>query len=277
MKKKKARASVERRNEPFDRYSYYRRAVQSPDVDVLFLRDVFKEIRGKEPVSLREDFCGTFAISCEWARLSPKFRSYGVDIDAEPIAYGLAHNLLELKPTERERVIVQQANVLSPELPNTDIIAAMNFSYYVFKSRQLMRTYFENAYKTLNRGGLFVVDCFGGPACEGPSVEETKHRGFSYIWEQMSFDPLTNEALFQIHFKVKEKGGRVRKHLNAFTYDWRMWSIPELRDIMADAGFEKTRIYWEGTSRSGEGDGIFTEVIKGEECEAWVAYIVAEK
>ena len=32
----------------FDRYDYYRRAVQSPDVDVLFLRDTYREITKRE-------------------------------------------------------------------------------------------------------------------------------------------------------------------------------------------------------------------------------------
>lgn len=261
----------------FDRYSYYRRAVQSPDIDVKFIRDTFRNLTKREPQSLREDFCGTFAISCEWAKLSPKFHAYGVDIDQEPILYGLSNNLTKLPQKMRERVHIQQDNVLNPGLPKVDIVSAMNFSYYIFKERNMMKAYFHNAYATLNPGGIFIVDCFGGPACEKENIEETKHKDFTYIWEQVSFDPVSNNALFQIHFKVKEPSGRMKRYNNAFTYDWRMWSIPELRDIMHEAGFRKTHVYWEGTTDDGDGDGIFTQVEKGEECEAWVAYIIGEK
>ena len=50
-----------------------------------------------------------------------------------------------------------------------------------------------------------------------------------------------------------------------------MWSIPEVVEIMKEAGFAKTYIYWEGTDTDGEGDGVFTQVEKGEDCESWVS------
>ena len=56
-----------------------------------------------------------------------------------------------------------------------------------------------------------------------------------------------------------------------------MWSIPELRELLAEVGFKKTHIYWEGTNRKGFGNGIFTRTEKGEPCESWIAYVVAEK
>jgi len=261
----------------FDRYSYYRRSVQSPEVDVRFIRDTYVELTGRSPTRMREDFCGTFAISCEWAKLSPHFKSIGLDIDSEPILYGLTHNLPKLPKAARDRVEIHQTNVLNPDLPTADIICAMNFSHYVFKKRVTMKSYLLNCYSALNTGGLMLMDCFGGPACQKASVEKTDHKGFTYVWEQVSYDPLSNEALFQIHFKVKGKDGKVKNHHNQFSYDWRMWTIPELRELMLETGFRKTHVYWEGTTRNGEGDGIFSQVERGEECEAWVAYVVGEK
>ncbi len=262
---------------PFDKYDFYRRAVQSPDVDVKFLRDTFKQLKKCEPTSLREDFCGTFAISCEWAKLSPAYRAYGIDLDGEPIAYGKANYLSKLTPSAQERITIREANVLDPGVPNVDIIAAMNFSHYIFKDRLAMKAYFQNALATLRSGGIFVADCFGGPACQKPTRDVIKHKGFRYIWEQMSFDPVTSEALFHIHFHMKDRKGKVTRHQKQFSYDWRMWSILELRELMLESGFKQTHVYWEGTTRNGSGDGIFTQVEQGEECEAWVAYVVGEK
>jgi precorrin-6B methylase 2 len=257
----------------FDKYSYYKRAVQSPDTDVEFLRDTYRELRGREAQVLREDFCGTFAISCEWAKISSKARAYGIDVDEEPILYGLANYLPHLTPAQRERVKILQADVLNPGLPKADIIAALNFSYFVFKERSVMKSYFHNCISTLNPGGLLVADVFGGSQCQEANEEETKHKDFTYYWDQANFDPITNEALFHIHFKPHGQ----KKIEKVFTYDWRMWTIPELREMMRETGFRKTYVYWEGTTRAGTGDGVFKRAEKGEECQAWIAYVVGEK
>ena len=122
---------------------------------------------------------------------------------------------------------------------------------------------------------MFVCDIFGGSQCYEPNEEETEHinKGFSYYWDQDSWDPVTNEAMFYIHFKRKGE----KKREQVFTYDWRMWSIPELREILAEAGFSKSFVYWEGTTADGEGDGDFKQVESGEDCESWVSYVAATK
>jgi hypothetical protein len=257
----------------FDKYFYYREAVQGPEADVEFMRNAYRELRKKDPIVLREDFCGTFAISCEWAKLGSKYESYGVDLDMEPIHYGLSHYWPHLTASQQGRVHVHQDNVLNPGLPKADIICAMNFSHYVFKERNVMKSYFHNCHSTLNKDGILLVDAFGGSQCQTANEEETDHKSFRYFWDQVNFDPISNEALFYIHFKLKGS----KKIEKVFTYDWRMWSIPELREMMSEVGFKTTHVYWEGTTRSGKGDGKFKRVTKGEECEAWIAYIVGEK
>ena len=56
----------------FDKYAYYRASVQSPDEDVLFFAKTFRELTKREPILLREDFCGAFALSCGWVQSDPK-------------------------------------------------------------------------------------------------------------------------------------------------------------------------------------------------------------
>ena len=253
----------------FDKYFYYHSSVQSPESDVEFLDQTYQEIRGCKPVSLREDFCGTFAISCEWVQWDPTYEAYGVDLDSEPIEYGQNFYLTQLSKDQQRRLHIMKANVLNKGLPKVDIVLAANFSYYIFKKRQELRDYFKNAHDTLNDKGIFVVDCFGGSECQEPNEEETPHKGFSYFWDQDTYDPVTHYAQFHIHFKKKGK-----KKKRTFSYDWRMWSIPEIREVMEEAGFKQTYVYWEGTDEDGEGDGVFTRVEQGEDCEAWVAYVV---
>lgn len=261
------------RNLPeFDRYKYYRRAVQAPDVDCDFVSDTYKQLRGRRPKVLREDFCGTFAICCEWVKANKKNRALGIDLDPEPLAYGREHYLSELNPEQKKRVKIIEGSVLTAKPSKVDVIAALNFSYYLFKSRLLLRQYFARARQGLKSNGLMVVDCFGGGACMQPNEEKTKIAGFHYFWEQASYNAVSNEAMFYIHFKRKGEKKRER----VFEYDWRMWTIPEIREAMAEAGFRKTHVYWEGSTRSGQGNGIFSRSEKAEDFDAWVAYIVAE-
>lgn len=272
--RKKVRRRIDKKTAPFvfDKYALYRKAVQSAENDVLFIRDSYKELKGFEPKVMREDFCGTFALSTEWIKLNAQNRAIGVDLDPEPMAYGRQHYLSKLKPDQQKRMELIEGNVLDPALPKADIVIAMNFSYFCFKQRQLMKDYFASVYKALGKDGVFLVDLFGGSQCYAPIEDTIKHDGFTYYWDQSSFDPVTNEAQFYIHFRINGK-----KVEQVFSYDWRMWSIPELRDIMAEVGFKKSHVYWEGTAKDGSGDGNFTRTESGESCESWIAYIIAEK
>ena len=255
----------------FDKYFYYYLSVQSPENDVRFIEATYQDMRMHRPKSLREDFCGTFAVSCEWVQLDSSYKAYAVDKDPDPITYGKNHYLTQLSKSQKKRVYTLEADVLDKGLPHVDIALVANFSYYTFKSRKELRKYFKNVYQTLNKDGIFVVDCFGGPGCLEPNEEKTRHKDFTYFWDQDSYDPVTHCAKFHIHFK--KKGKKKRK---SFTYDWRLWSIPEIREVMSEAGFKKNHVYWEGTDKNGEGNGIFTRVTEGETCEAWVAYVIGE-
>lgn len=260
-------------SQDFDKYYYYSRSVQSPVEEIELLEAFYMEASGKKANVLREDFCGTFTNCCEWVKKDPERIAHGVDLDREPLTYGEKHNASLLKPEERARINIHESNVLGEEMPKADIIAALNFSYFIFKERAVLKRYFENCLRTLNDDGVLILDCFGGTACTEANEEETEYEDekFSYFWDQEGFDPLTNEAKFAIHF---QRVGEERRD-NAFTYDWRMWSPAELRDLLMECGYKKISCYWEGTDAEGEGDGEFKQANTGEECESWVTYVVA--
>lgn len=260
-------------SEEFDKYKYYIDSVQSPETDVQFFDRVYREQRGKQAKTLREDFCGTFLISAEWVKLHSDNKAIGIDLDPEPIKYGMKHHFTDLKKTEQKRLKILEKDVLADGNPKADIVSASNFSYFCFKDRKTLKKYFKRAYGSVKKDGIFIIDCFGGTATTEPIEEETEQDGFSYFWDQDSFDPVTNYAQFYIHF---QRDGEEKRE-KVFSYDWRMWSIPELQDIMRDAGFKKTLVFWEGTDEDGEGDGEFKSVSKGEYCESWVAYVVGIK
>ncbi|MFN3454512.1 MAG: class I SAM-dependent methyltransferase [Pseudobdellovibrio sp.] len=259
---------------PFDKYKLYNSAVQSPETDVLFYQERYKEFFGKPKagLTLREDFSGGGAISCEWVKLNRTYRSCGIDLDEEPMQYGREHYISQLSKNQKGRVALIQKNVLDKGLPRADISVAVNFSYFIFKKRSMLQDYFKNVYQYLNHSGLFIVDIFGGTQCTGESTDRTPLKGFTYYWQQKGFDPVTNEAQFAINFKYKNK-----MYKDVFTYDWRMWTIPEIKELMVNAGFDDVHVYWEGTARNGMGNGKFTRVTEGEACLSWIAYIIGVK
>ena len=205
----------------------------------------------------------------------PKLKIYGVDIDPEPVAYGKEHYLSELTDEQKQVIDIREGNVLTGELPKVQMAFAFNFSYFTFKERHVLKQYFQNMYNSLEKDGVMVLDCFGGSKCQEANEEETEYEdeGYSYFWDQDSFNPVNNHAQFYIHFQKEGENKREK----VFSYDWRMWSLPEIREILKEVGFKESHVYWEGTDEDGEGDGVFTRTELGEDCESWVSYIVGVK
>jgi hypothetical protein len=256
-----------------DIHELYEQSVQAVDVEAEFLQDTFRTLRGREAVSLREDFCGTASLACEWVRTGHKRHAIGVDIDASVLDWGRRHRVARLPEIARPRVKLTNDDVLRVTTDTVDIVGAFNFSYFYFKTRERMREYFRRAHAALNADGLFFLDAFGGPDASDIQKEKTKFDGFTYVWDQAEFEPVTGRIVCHIHFKFPD-GSKIKR---AFTYDWRLWTLPELRELLFEAGFTKVRVYWEGDDGKGGGDGIFKEHATGEPDLAWIAYLVAEK
>jgi hypothetical protein len=256
-----------------DIHDLYEQSVQAVDLEVEFLRDTFRALRGREPLLFREDFCGTASLSCEWVKGASQRYSIGVDNDAAVLDWGRRNRVAKLSEAARTRVKLLNDDVRTVVTEPVDIVGAFNFSYYYFKTREEMRGYFTRVREGLGPDGLFFLDAFGGPEASDIVKEKTKLDGFTYVWEQAEFEPVTGRLLCHIHFKFPD-GSKIKR---AFTYDWRLWTLPELRELLAEAGFSKVRIYWEGDDGEGGGNGEFKEHATGEADLAWIAYIVAER
>lgn len=256
------------------KYTWYERAVQGPEDDVAFMQSTYKKLRGKPPKVLREDFGGTGLIACTWAKKSIAHRSYALDIDTEPLSYGLRTHRSRLKPEVQKRVRYIQKDVLKASAIRADIISALNFSYLIFKERQMLKAYFSSALKALNPRGIFCLDILGGPETQEVMVESRGiHGGVTYHWDCTAFNPINHHIKFSIHFQPR-LGRMIR---DVFMYDWRLWTLPEIKDLLLEAGFSDVIIYWEGDDGRGSGDGVFKPTKEAENCLAWVSYIVALK
>jgi hypothetical protein len=255
-----------------DRYRLYEESVQDVEGDVYLIERIFKKRYGRKPETLREDFAGTALLACEWVRRNANSRAYAIDIDPVPLEWGRQSHFPKLTRDERERCELILANVLACDTPPVDVTCAYNFSYFCFKTREQLRAYFEVARRSLGAEGLFIIDLYGGADSQRTMEETREQEGFEYVWDQNRFDPISYHAVNYIHFLFPD-GSEMRR---AFKYDWRLWTIPELRELLADAGFSESEVYWEGTEeKTNEGNGSYRRVATAPDDPAWVSYIAA--
>jgi SAM-dependent methyltransferase len=272
----KAKAKKKRRVGPksTDRHRLYEESVQSPDEHVILFDRVYELAHGKPATVLKEDFCGTALLSAEWVRTRPDNVAIGVDLDEPTLEWAKANNLAELDNDQKQRITLHHADVREVSQPKADIVAALNFSYFEFKTRDELRGYFKSVRRSLKPGGLLILDMFGGWEAQMEETDKTRYSGFTYVWEQTKYDPLTHLTQFQIHFNF-HGGGGIQK---AFEYDWRLWSIPEVRELLDEAGFKSVDIYWEGIDPdTDEGSGEFDMITEAENCPGWIAMLVASR
>lgn len=255
-----------------DRHWLYQEAVQSPEAHAEFFDQIFEFKHGRPASSLKEDFCGTALLCAHWADLRPDNTAIGVDLDLPTLDWGREHNLDPLSSDARKRVTLLHKNVLEVSSPPVDIVAALNFSYFEFKTRDALRDYFHHARESLKKGGVLILDMFGGWESQMEEIDRTRMAGFTYVWEQTSFDPISHLTQFHIHFKF-HGGGGIQK---AFEYNWRLWMMPEISELLAEAGFNNVEVWWETIDEdTDEGSGEYELLTESENFPGWITFVVA--
>lgn len=238
---------------PLNKHDLYELCVQSPKHLVPFIRAV----HGGSPVVLGEDFAGSAALTHLWVDSSPDAHAVAVDLDDDALHQHGDH----------ERIVKHRADVM--EVPDpADVIFVGNFSIGYLHTRAALVAYLKHARGRLvatgkepragaiGQPGVFICDTYGGesafltgevhrdhwiPADE--KFGEHKGKRVRYTWEQREADPLTGMVTDVLHFRVESGGMIDQEMLDAFVYEWRLWSVPELRDAMAEAGFARTEVY----------------------------------
>ena len=217
----------------YNRHDLYELCVQSPKDLVPLLR----AIHGDDPVVLGEDFAGTAAVSHLWVERGG-CNAIAVDFDEETLA----------RRGEHERIVKHLCDVREVSDP-CDLLFVGNFSIGYLHTRGELVEYLRHCRARLEAsGGVFVCDTYGGESAYTLGGVHRAHpmaggKLCRYTWEQHAADPTTGFVTNLIHFRV-ERAGVIEFELeDAFVYEWRLWSIPELRDAMEDAGFSDTQVY----------------------------------
>ncbi len=254
-----------------DLYHLYQESVQEPEADFRLIDRIFRQNFRRPARLLREDFCGTALMACRWVASHPENRAWAIDRDPAPLTWGRTHNLCRLRPDQAARVKLIEGDVRDVGHARVDVTAALNFSYFLFQRRAELLEYFQRARATLLPEGILLLDAYGGADAQRAIRERRRVKDYHYVWDQRSFDPITHRVVNQIDFEFRD-GSRRRR---AFHYDWRLWSIPEIRELLAEAGFARSEVYWEGTdSRTGKGNDVFTRREHAPDDPAWIAYVV---
>ena len=259
-----------------DPYRLYERAVQSPEAEVDFVLAQFRRLTGRPARLLREDFCGTAAVSCVWVRRHPDHRALGLDLDPQVLAWARRHNLAGLSASERGRCTLRRGDVLRARPGPVDTVVALNFSYWILKDRASLLRYFRRVHSGLAIDGVFFLDAFGGSDAFLVCTEERPiadaEGAFTYLWEQAHYNPIDGGLICHIHFDFPDGSRREQ----AYSYDWRLWTLPELREVLVQAGFSRVICYWQGWGADGEADGIFLPTQQAPADAAWFCYLSAQ-
>lgn len=220
-----------------DRHDLYEICVQSPADGVRFLR----ALHGGNPSVLAEDFCGTGSMSREWA-LAPGCSAIGRDIDAGLVARAAAG------APAGARFEVRDVTAHTECAGSADVIFVGNFSTGEIHERGTLVAYLKGCRARLREGGVFVCDTYGGSSAYRIGAVTRRHGApdgstVHYTWEHRDADASTGRVVNAIHFRVIRDAELVQQINDAFVYRWRLWSVPELRDAMAEAGFRETSVH----------------------------------
>lgn len=276
---------MSRKTSPPDLHWLYEAAVQNVDTDLDFATRVYAKHWKHKPLSLREDFCGTAKLACHWVARNKKHEAWGIDFHQPTLDWGMKYNGAKLSKEQLKSLHLICGDVLEVKTPKVDMALALNFSFCIFKQRDILRRYFEAVARSLNDEGIFVMDIYGGTESVIAKSDEVREISgfttpdgihvpdFDYVWEQAAYNPINHHTTCHIHFEGAGFG-RINK---AFTYDWRLWTLPELQEILLEAGFSKAEIYLHDFDDEGESDEIFRLRKHYENAQGWIAYVVGIK
>ncbi len=216
-----------------DKHDLYEACVQSPPEMALMLR----AIHGGDPKVLGEDFAGTAALSRHWVANVPGASAIAVDLDKDELG--------RVSESPGLRTVVGDVRDVHDA---ADCLFVGNFSIGYLHTRAELMQYLRHARSRIQPGGVFVCDTYGGESAyhlgsvdRDVALPDGLH--CRYRWEQREADPLTGMVVDVLHFRVFDADEVVADFPDAYIYRWRLWSVPELREAMVEAGFETTDIY----------------------------------
>ena len=281
-----------------DTLELYRWAVQDPETHAEVLRLIYEHLRpGRTPTVLREDFAGTSAESVAWVALRAGRQAIAVDLDAPTIQWASrrASRILSDNSRSIHFLVSDSLKVAPPQVQPADLVSVLNFSMLYLRERETLDAYLAHAHACLAPSGILVMNTFGGT--EAVRVGTTTHRvtpaprlaseatpppppPFDYHWEVRSYDATSARLDCRIYFDIPTPDGQPLHLRDAFRYDWRLWTLPELTAACTRAGFSNVQVWRHTFDPSKGAAGVFLGPVHPNAVAglaSWTAYVVASK
>mmetsp|Transcript_21860 Transcript_21860/g.37678 ORF Transcript_21860/g.37678 Transcript_21860/m.37678 type:complete len:364 (-) Transcript_21860:978-2069(-) len=257
-----------------DKYICYERSVNAPQADLNFIIKAYRIAYHKKPITLREDFCGTAALLCQFVASDVERTGYGVDNDQDVLQWAKQNGSLAKNPNIQDRVHLVWGDSFRDTLEQpVDVVVAFNYALCFSHTRTRLLEYLRNAFKGLDKKcGMFVADLYGGTSSYVQNkTSKREFPEFTYIWEQISYDFASNIASNALSFKFPD--GSMMKRV--FTYQFRLWTLRDIEEALYEVGFTSVT-FWVAESDDNGTIGEFTErkEIRGD-IETFNAFIVA--
>ncbi|MCE7974498.1 MAG: class I SAM-dependent methyltransferase [Leptolyngbya sp. PLA1] len=232
----------------------YELCVQTPRTVVAMLRAA----HGQLPLVLREDFCGTAAVSRRWVAeglaRGELARAVAADLDPPTIAHARAAASRE---GLAERIEFHTLDSIRADVETTDdadVVYVGNFSLAEIHDEDLLIAYLKRSRRRLAMGnhgfggGVFVCDMTGGPAAYRPLELTREHRTRAhetvrYLWRHEAGDASTHRVRNSISFHVTAADGSTIDLHRAFVYEWRLWPLDTLEHAFLRAGFKSFHLF----------------------------------
>lgn len=217
----------------YDKHDLYELCVQSPKDLVPLIR----AIHGGDPHALGEDFSGSAALSHLWVQRDA-CTAVAVDLDDKALGFRGPHVRIT-----KHHCDVHEAS------DQVDVLFVGNFSIGYLHTRAELIAYLRHVRTRLEESrGVFICDTYGGETAYTLGAVHRAHpmpggKLCRYTWEQHEADPTTGMVTNLIHFRIERAGVIEEEMFDAFVYEWRLWSITELRDAMIESGFSRTDVY----------------------------------
>ncbi|KAL0390000.1 UNVERIFIED_CONTAM: hypothetical protein Scaly_0357100 [Sesamum calycinum] len=267
------------------KFALYQQSVQSPKGDISYLQKFFlMYVGGRAPLHLQEDFCGTALLSVEWLHSDARRTAVGLDLDVEALNWCMESNVNRIGADVCSRISLFHGNVLQPLESKL-----VNFSPDESMQNMTLRDNEGDSVTGMNSSPgstkterRYIRDGFiWGTSSEGMLRLQRRFPNFTYVWEQAEFDIIQRKTRISLHFNLHKQHRKLR---HAFSYSWRLWSLPEVKDCLEEAGFRSVH-FWIRSMPDSEQirrmDGLsvgrdvkYEEATSFQQQDSWNAYIV---
>jgi hypothetical protein len=214
------------------------------------------------------------ALCAAWCASDARRTATGTDLDEVELAWGAAHVLPAAAGggDAPERMCLLLADVrddplAAPRLASgwgcafwhdaawkelrarrADVACALNSAICFMHSREDADRYCRQARAMTAAPGIFVMDLQGGATMEKALTQRTRLPSCDYLWSQDGFDPVSRLISCHIGFRLRGRRGAPPPPTppalrRAFSYRWRLWTLPEVCDMLRQAGFASTHVW----------------------------------